>query len=137
MELFKKVPASLNRYTDTNPPADVVGYYVAVQLKDTIDVTKPLKAESGPFIIAISNIAELENNQTPDALVDLINNYNISVLENTIIISNLRGQDVAVYDVVGRCLYSTTNAKHVETTVPAIGTYIVKVGDERQNVMVK
>ena len=137
MELFKKVPASLNRYTDANPPADIVGYYVAVQLKDTIDVTKPLKAESGPFIIAISNIAELENSQNPDALVDLTDNYSILVREKTIIISNLRGQDVAVYDVVGRCLYSTTNAMQAETTVPSIGTYVVKVGDEQQNVMVK
>ena len=137
MEFFKKVPANLNRYTDATPPDDVVGYYVAVQLKDTIDVTKPLKAESGPFIIALSNIAELENNQTSIAEVGMMNDYTISVREKTIIISNLRGQDIAVYDVVGRCLYSTSDVTQAETTVPAIGTYVVKVGDERQNVMVR
>lgn len=137
MEFFKKVPANLNRYTDATPPDDVVGYYVAVQLKDTIDVTKPLKAESGPFVIVLSNIAELENGQNSIATIGAMNDYTISVREKTIVISNLHGQDIAVYDVVGRCLYSTSDVTQAETTVPAIGTYVVKVGDERQNVMVR
>ena len=137
MELFKKVPANMNRYTDANPPADVIGYYVAVQLKDTIDVTKPLKAESGPFVIAISNIAELENNTNPDAITDVRNNYTISVREKTITVMNLQGQHVAVYDVAGKCLYSTINATQAETTVPIVGMYVVKVDDEQQNVVIK
>ena len=136
MELFKKVPASLNRYTDPNPPADIIGYYVAVQLRDTIDVTKPLKSESGPFAIAISNIAEVEN-ETPEAVADIQNTYSISVKYKSIIINNIQNEDVAIYDVTGKCLYSVPKAKQVETTVPIAGTYVVKIGDAQQNVIVK
>jgi len=136
MELFKKVPASLNRYTDPNPPADIIGYYVAVQLRDTIDVTKPLKAESGPFAIAISNIAEVEN-ETPEAVAAIQNTYSISVKHKAIIISNIQNEDVSIYDITGKCLYSIPKAKQAEATVPIAGTYVVKVGDARENVVVK
>ena len=136
LELFKQVPASLTRYTDMTPPDDLVGYYVAIVLPDTIDVTKPLKAESGPFAIAISNIAEVEN-ETPDAVATVQNTYSISVKHKAIIISNIQNEDVAIYDVTGKCLYSISKAKQAEATVPIAGTYVVKVGDARENVVVK
>ena len=137
LELFKQVPASLNRYTDMTPPDDVVGYYVAIVLPDTIDITKPLKAESGPFALAISNIAEMENTQIPDAIVGVRNTYSISVKDKTITIKDVQDEDISIYDVTGKCLYSVPKTKYVEATMPMIGAYVVKVGENRQNVIIK
>ncbi|MCQ2959867.1 MAG: SprB repeat-containing protein [Bacteroidales bacterium] len=136
LEEFKKVPASVNRYTDLNPPKKIKGYYVAVLLQDTIDITKPLKAESGPFVMAISNIAEVENDD-PDAITVVDNNFVVSVVEKTIYVSNLRGQKVSVYDVAGQCIHKEKTSSVASISVSVPGTYLVKVDNEKQTVIVK
>lgn len=135
VELFKKVSASLNRYTDLNPPTDVIGYYVAIQLHDTVDVNKPLKAESGPFIIAISNIAELEN--YADAIEEVPENQIITYAkEKNIIVNSMEQANVWVFDITGQLVAQQNIRQTTAIPVKAAGVYIVIVGDSVSKVVI-
>ena len=128
VELFKKVSASLNRYTDLNPPADVVGYYVAIQLRDTVDVNKPLKAESGPFELAISNIAELEN--ISDSIDEIAENQDIVYAKDkNIMVKSSINTNVLVFDRAGNFVTRRNDVQFAEIPVKTAGVYIVIVGE--------
>ena len=136
VELFKKVSASLNRYTDMTPPTDVIGYFVAVQLHDTIDVNKPLKAESGPFIIAISNIAELEN--YVDAIDEISENLAIVYAnEKNIIVNSTEQANVLVFDITGQLVAQQEAQQLTVVQVKTAGVYIVIVGENVYKVSVQ
>ena len=65
IEEIKRVPASITRYTDISPSSDIINYIVGIELPDTININEPLlKHESGPFSLAMSNIAEVETGIT-------------------------------------------------------------------------
>ena len=136
VELFKKVSASLNRYTDMTPPTDVIGYFVAVQLHDTIDVNKPLKAESGPFALAISNIAELEN--YVDAIDEISENLAIVYAnEKNIIVNSTEQANVLVFDITGQLVAQQEAQQLTVVQVKTAGVYIVIVGENVYKVSVQ
>lgn len=138
MDTLKKVSARLNRYTDKNPPADVKGYYVAILLHDTIDVNKPLKAESGPFSLALSNIAELENSVDVDVIADNAENQAIVYAnKKKIVVESTSQENVSVFDIAGK-LVAQQNAVQ-STTIPVknVGIYVVVVGENAYKIVVE
>lgn len=61
LHLWHKIPANVNRFQGhVLPGENIYGYYIAIDLFDSIKPENPLKAESGPFTLAMSNIAEAE-----------------------------------------------------------------------------
>ena len=138
MDTLKKVSARLNRYTDKNPPADVKGYYVAILLHDTIDVNKPLKAESGPFSLALSNIAELENSVDVDVIADNAENQAfVYANKKNIVVESTSQENVSVFDIAGK-LVAQQNAVQ-STTIPVknVGIYVVVVGENAYKIVVE
>ena len=137
LEMFKKVPASLNRYTDMNPPADVKGYYVAVVLPTEINENEPLKAESGPFALAISNIAEVENDGDIDAVEAVENEAVVYANGKNIVVLNANGKNVTINDITGRTIAQEKAVQSTAIPVQQVGVYLVTVGDKVQKVVVE
>ena len=137
LEMFKKVPASLNRYTDMNPPADVKGYYVAVVLPTEINENEPLKAESGPFALAISNIAEVENDGDIDAVDAVENDAVVYANGKNIVVLNANGKNVTINDITGRTIAQEKAVQSTVIPVQQVGVYLVTVGDKVQKVVVE
>ena len=137
LEMFKKVPASLNRYTDMNPPADVKGYYVAVVLPTEINENEPLKAESGPFALAISNIAEVENDGDIDAVDAVENEAVVYANGKNIVVLNANGKNVTINDITGRTIAQEKAVQSTVIPVQQVGVYLVTVGDKVQKVVVE
>ena len=139
MDTLKKVSARLNRYTDKNPPADVKGYYVAILLHDTIDVNKPLKAESGPFSLAISNIAELEtSSEEIDAITDITESQAVVYTdEKNIIVESSIPNDVTVFDLAGKIIVHKQNVETTKIPIQTAGVYLVFVGNKAYKIVLK
>lgn len=113
-----------------------LGYVIGVDFLDTIDVTLLLKAESGPFSLAMSNIAELENVSAKQ--VSISPNANVSVKQNIIIVDNPNKSNIAVYDILGHSIAkNTSRANYVTFPMTQKGIYIVIVGNEAFKVMVQ
>lgn len=115
-----------------------IGYVVGVEFLDTIDITSyaQLKAESGPFSLAMSNIAELENVSTKD--VSLTPNANVSVKQNTIVVDNPNKSSIVVYDILGHSIAkNTSRANYVTIPMSQKGIYLVIVGNEAFKVMIE
>ncbi|MCR4801130.1 MAG: leucine-rich repeat protein [Bacteroidales bacterium] len=134
-----EVPSTNWTYVDKNAPENTLAYYVAVKLPKTIDVNEPfVKAESGPFILAISNIAEIESQggtgiSTVDGIsVNVYGTNNAIVIENTgenqITICNAMGQTI----VRAKGMNETKRSFNVEN-----GIYIVIVGNKAFRVVVE
>ena len=134
-----KVPATNWTYVDKNVPENTLAYYVAVELPKVIDVNEPFqKAESGPFILAISNIAEVESqggtsiSTLDENLVNVYGTNNAIVIENTgenqITICNAMGQTI----VRAKGMNETKRSFNVEN-----GIYIVIVGNNAVKVAVE
>ena len=137
LELIKKVPARLNMYTDMNPPADIKGYYVAIVLPEEIDENAPLKAESGPFALAISNIAEMEN-KDEDAISEISGlSAVVYAKERNIIVENQQVSDVVVYDIAGKIVAQKESVKDITIPVKNVGVYVVQVGNKTCKVVVE
>ena len=67
-----------------------------------------------------------------------VSDFSVSVVGREIIVANVKGQRVAVYDEMGRCVALFRKAEGtVTTTVANIGVYIVMVNNQQQNVIVK
>ena len=121
------VPANVTRYSE-KLEYGVRGYCIGVNFTNPIDVTTYLKAESGPFALAISNIAEIENNsiETAEQL-----SARVWTQQGTIVIENNALQTISVYDIIGNKI-ATDNSKSLNVTIPISkqGVYIVVVGNE-------
>lgn len=128
-----KVPANVTRYTEVIEKG-TKGYCVGVNFINPIDVTQYLKAESGPFSIAISNIAEVEN----DGVCSVASVASVSVQQNVIVVNNKHNASVSVYDILGRVVATdTSRSEMVYVTMNKPGVYVVVVGNEAFKVMVK
>lgn len=132
VEEINKVTSSTWTYTDLNPPVGTISYYVGVKLPQIISVDDPLmKAEGGPFVITISNIAEAENRT---AVADFTeNNYTVYANRMEIIVENAGNQKVIVCEATGRKVFEGVAA---EIPVKTVGVYIVIVGNKTFKVVV-
>ncbi len=132
-----EVPANCSHYSEKIEDG-TQGYLVAVDFLDSIYVDKVdlLKVESGPFSMAMSNIAELENFSTKQ--VSLTPNAKVSVKQNTIIVDNPSKSNIAVYDILGQTITKNTNrVNNVTIPMEQKGIYLVIVGNEAFKVMIK
>lgn len=132
VEELTKVTADTWTYTDLNPVEGTLSYYVGVVLPNVVDINDPqMKAEGGPFVITISNIAEAENGTAIAEFAD--DNYMVYANQNTIIVENAGDQKVIVCEATGKKVFEGVAA---EIPVKTVGVYIVIVGNKTFKVVV-
>ncbi|MBP5584427.1 MAG: hypothetical protein J6X43_10865, partial [Bacteroidales bacterium] len=136
IDTLAMIPSDLTSYTDTLPARGTTSYYVGVKLPETINPkTQFLKAESGPFSIALSNIAEVENYVAVQNVVK--SNAEVYAIGHTIYVKNAEYVETAVYDVKGGKINFAKDATEYEFNIKLDGVYLVKVGNEMFKVVVK
>ena len=134
--MVSEVPANKFRYIAENPEPETMGYFVAVDLIEEIDVTQAMKSESGPFIIVVSNIAELEN--FVDAIDDIAENQAIVYANGKNIMVNSSEQaNVVVFDIAGQLVAQQNAVQSTMIPVKTAGVYVVIVGDKAYKVVVQ
>ncbi|MBO7055420.1 MAG: hypothetical protein J6W37_08545, partial [Bacteroidales bacterium] len=137
IDTLATVPSDLTSYTDTLPARGTTSYYVGVKLPETINPkTQFLKAESGPFVIALSNIAEVENYVVVQTIVK--SNAEVYAIGHTIYVKNAEGKSISLFDNNGRAM-ERRNAElsTEEFSVRLDGVYFVKVDGESFAVIVR
>ncbi|MBR5433383.1 MAG: InlB B-repeat-containing protein [Bacteroidales bacterium] len=122
------VPSTLTSYTAEIPPVGKSIFYVGIKLDKVIDPKQFLKAESGPFSLALSNIAEAENNNEQNAVESLGNNAEVYAISHTIYVSNAAGVETIVYDIHGQKIAAAKEQDYYEFPVKTDGVYFVRVG---------
>ena len=137
VEEIKKVNSSVLTYTDLQPAPGTISYYVGVELPQEIDINDPfVKAESGPFSLAISNIAEVENN-TPISSIEE-NPVNVYVAHNAIVIENAGDNQITICNAIGQTIVRAKgNDEAVKSFDVENGIYIVIVGNKAVKVVVE
>lgn len=133
VEEIDKVTASSWTYTDLQPVEGTLSYYVGIVLPEVVDANDPLKAESGPFSLAISNIAELENNL---AINSLKNNAIVYSKDKTIFIQNCENLPVSIYTADGKLQYRANGNTSYSIPVEKYASYIVVVGNKTNKIIV-
>ena len=110
------VPANKVRYVAPIPPKGTIGYYVSIDLNSVIDIAESMKSESGPFAIAISNIAELENTD-----------ITVTARGHQILVKNIEDLELRIYNKAGYIVYEKSECDENERfTVDELGTYYVE-----------
>ncbi|MCQ2608569.1 MAG: T9SS type A sorting domain-containing protein, partial [Bacteroidales bacterium] len=141
LDTIATLPSNVTAITDLEPVKRTTGYYIGIVLPEEINPkTQFMKAESGPFSLALSNIAEAENDEEPNAVEDVKNAVVVYAIGHTINVKNAEGNEVTIYDNSGRAITHTpaNNASNVmQFDVRLDGTYFVKVGNESFVVIVK
>lgn len=137
VEEIKKVNSSVLTYTDLQPAPGTISYYVGVELPNTIDINDPfVKAESGPFNLAISNIAEVEN-KTAIPFVEE-NPVNVYAAHNAIVVENAGENQIVICNALGQTI---VRAKGENEAVKSFnvenGIYIVIVDNKAVKVVVE
>jgi len=132
-----KVPSTNWTYVDKNVPNNTLAYYVGVELPRVIDVNDPfVKAESGPFSMAISNIAEVENKTAISSVEG--NPVNVYAAHNAIVVENAGDNQITICNAIGQTI---VRAKGMNEMVKSFdvenGIYIVIVGNKVVKVAVE
>ena len=130
------VPASATAYTPEIPSVGKTIFYVGIKLNEVIDPKDFMKAESGPFALALSNIAEAEN-MDQDAVSDLENSVVAYAAGHTIYVKNADGKTIELYEASGRKINTATGNEITEFAVRLAGIYFVKVEGETFKVLVR
>ncbi|MBR4689070.1 MAG: InlB B-repeat-containing protein [Bacteroidales bacterium] len=131
------VPSTLTSYTAEIPPLGKSIFYVGVKLDKVIDPKQFMKAESGPFALALSNIAEVENMGNPDAVETMENAVEISVISHTIFVKNAANKTIEVYEIGGRKIATVNGLETNTIDVVHDGVYFVVVDGKATKVLVK
>lgn len=136
VEEIDKVASDRWTYTDLNPVEGTLSYYVGVVLPKEIDVNAPfMKAETGPFSLAVSNIAEIENETA--IMGSIAARPAISIADRNIIVENANAQKIVVCSAMGHTIASTYGLEKTSVSVPTAGTYIVIVAGKTFKVLVQ
>ena len=113
-------------YTDENAPTGNVYYQVGVVMSSPCN---PSKSTS----ISLSNIA---TNNTSLSIRDVAEAANIKAFskDGIIVVEGTSGKTVHIFDISGRMIYKTSNARsnhedRIGIPVPSSGVYLVKVGE--------
>ncbi|MBP5370763.1 MAG: InlB B-repeat-containing protein [Bacteroidales bacterium] len=131
------VPSTLISYTAEVPPLGKSIFYVGVKLDKVIDPKQFMKAESGPFALALSNIAEAENMGNPDAVETMENAVEVSVINHTIFVKNAANKTIEVYEIGGRKIATVNGLETSTIDVVHDGVYFVVVDGKATKVLVK
>ncbi|MBP5582931.1 MAG: hypothetical protein J6X43_03125, partial [Bacteroidales bacterium] len=98
-----EVSADTWTYTDLKPAAGTISYYVGVRLPQEININAPFqKAESGPFSLAISNIAEVENKTAISFVAE--NPVNVYAAHNAIVVENAGENQITICNAIGQTI---------------------------------
>ncbi len=136
IDTLTTVPSNVDMYSAELPSVGKSLYYVGIKLNDVINPKEFLKAESGPFSLAFSNIAEAENKTAINGISE--SDVEVYAIEKTIFVKNAEGKDVTIYDNNGRCMLQKNDAEaENEFSVRLSGVYFVKVGNVSFKVIVK
>lgn len=139
IDTVSTVPSSIKSYSAEIPTVGKSTFYVGIKLNTIINPKDFLKAESGPFAIALSNIAEAENTEMFIHTIDQ-SNVEVYAVNHTIYVKNAAEKNIAIFDNSGRCLYRTfalqSNAEN-EYSVRLNGVYFVTVENESFSVIVR
>ena len=104
-------------------------------MNELIDPKDFMKAESGPFSLALSNIAEAENNV---AVSDVNNTIHAYSAHKTIVIENAGDNQITICNAIGQTI---VRAKGENEAVKSFnvenGIYIVIVGNKAVKVVVE
>ena len=139
VDTLATLSANFTSYTVDTAINNVISYYVGVKLPEVVNPkTQFMKAESGPFIIALSNIAEVENNDD-DVAVGTIEKSNAKAyaIGHTIYVNNPACLETTIFDINGHKLANSQKQEYLEVSVKLDGVYVVKVGEELFKVVVK
>ncbi len=131
------VPSTLTSYTAEIPPLGKSIFYVGVKLDKVIDPKQFMKAESGPFALALSNIAEAESMDIPDAVECVVNSVEVSIINHTIFVKNAANKTIDVYGINGCKIVSVNGLEINAIDVPHDGVYFVVVDGKATKVLVK
>lgn len=135
IDTIATIPSNLTTYTDIKPAKGTQAYYVAIELPQTIDPNVLLKSENGPFLLAISNIAEVETDPTAVANVQ---DSNVEIRVEGRVITILNAETGAkLYDVSGRFVAASESLPVQRIDVKKAGIYFVKVGNGVSKVILK
>ena len=137
VEEIKKVNSSVLTYTDLQPAQGTISYYVGVELPETIDINDPfVKAESGPFNLAISNIAEVENKTAISCVEE--KPVNVYAAHNAIVVENAGENQIVICNAIGQTIVRAKgNNEAVKSFNVEKGIYIVIVGNKAVKVVVE
>ena len=128
IDTVSTVPASLTSYTAEIPTVGKSIYYVGIKLNELIDPKDFMKAESGPFSLALSNIAEAENNV---AVSDVNNTTHAYSAHKTIVIENAGDNQITICNAVGQTIARAKGGNELQKTFAVeAGIYIVIVGNK-------
>ena len=128
IDTVSTVPASLTSYTAEIPTVGKSIYYVGIKLNELIDPKDFMKAESGPFSLALSNIAEAENNV---AVSDVNNTIHAYSAHKTIVIENAGDNQITICNAVGQTIARAKGGNEPQKTFAIeAGIYIVIVGNK-------
>ena len=131
------VPASATAYTPEIPSVGKTIFYVGIKLNEVIDPKDFMKAESGPFALALSNIAEAENMGDPDAIESVEVDIEAYAIGHTIYVKNAGGSPVEVYDMRGQRINSSDGQDEYAFNVSLSGVYVVKSGHKTVKILVQ
>lgn len=139
IDTLTTIPSTLNSYSAELPSVGKSIFYVGIKLDKVISPFEFLKAESGPFSIALSNIAEAENKET---FVNNVNQSNVEVyaVGHTINVINAEGKSITIYDNTSRKIAHTSSSLTTiknDYEVHLKGVYYVIVDNESFAVVVK
>jgi len=138
VEMIGSVSTNINGFTDSQVPADIEGYFVAIDLPSVIDPTKT-KADTGPFSQSLSNMAESQ--LTGTAIQTL--NADVLVFPNpankafTVVITGEKAVNYSVnlINSLGQIVFETTTGAISKTTITieasslSAGVYTLKVAN--------
>jgi hypothetical protein len=139
VDTLATLSANFTSYTVDTAINNVISYYVGVKLPEVVNPkTQFMKAESGPFSLAISNIAEVENVDDNVSIRDaVVSNVEVYSVGHTIYVRNAGKLETTIYNINGRKLITPQVRDNLEVSVKLDGVYVVKVGDELFKVVVK
>ena len=140
-EYFSVVGAETLKYSASSSNEDVV----RVVLNDNVLVLV-LNNEGSAEITVVAESSRGEQSSLSFTVavapkqtsVETVENETlVSVSGNTIEMKNVQGTSVFIYDITGKCVYSCRNATAVSASIRQPGTYVVKVGEKQQMVVVQ
>lgn len=132
------LPSNVTSYSDMKPKEHILSYFVGIKLPEVIDPkTQFMKAESGPFSLAISNIAEVETNG--DVAIRTVAESTVDVysVARTIYVKNAAGVETAIYDVSGQKITSAEGLDDYAFPIKRNGVYVVTVGKQAFKIIVE
>lgn len=142
-EYFTTVGTEVLQYSASSSDENVVcvalnGTLLKLTLNNEGDavVTVVAKNSDGEQSV-LSFTVTVEPPRNPTGVTEIEQGMAVSVIGNTIVVANVDGASVSIYDVLGKCVYSCRNARSVSAAMKQPGTYVVLFGEKRQTVVVQ